>query len=120
MGPLSYLLSLFLAWLVNEFKNPWKTILTVVFYAPTLSNAVFTIWMIVFDGDIYGYLNSFLINAGFINDPIQWRSDPQYMMTVVIIVQLWVRPRKFLPDAPCRNSIRIMTAYLLRRRRMTA
>ncbi len=90
VGPLSYLLSLFLAWLVNEFKNPWKTILTVVFYAPTLSNAVFTIWMIVFDGDIYGYLNSFLINAGFINDPIQWRSDPQYMMTVVIIVQLWV------------------------------
>ena len=56
VGPLSYLLSLFLAWLVNEFKNPWKTILTVVFYAPTLSNAVFTIWMIVFDGDIYGSL----------------------------------------------------------------
>lgn len=90
VGPVSYLLSLFLAWMVNEFKNPWKTILTVVFYAPTLSNAVFTIWLIVFDGDIYGYLNSFLLEFGFINDPIQWRSDPQYMMMVVIIVQLWV------------------------------
>lgn len=90
VGPVSYLLSLFLAWMVNEFKNPWKTILTVVFYAPTLSNAVFTIWLIVFDGDIYGYLNSFLLKFGFINDPIQWRSDPQYMMMVVIIVQLWV------------------------------
>lgn len=90
VGPLSYGLSLFLAWMVNEFKNPWKTILTVIFYAPTLSSAVFTIWLIVFDGDIYGYLNSFLIKIGAIADPIQWRSDPKYMMTVVIIVQLWV------------------------------
>lgn len=90
VGPVGYLLSLFLAWMVNEYKNPWKTLLTVVFYAPTLSNAVFTIWLIVFDGDIYGYLNSFLLNLGFINEPIQWRTDPTYMMAVVIIVQLWV------------------------------
>lgn len=90
VGPLSYILSLFLAWTINEFENPWRTLLTVVFYAPTLSNSVFTIWMIVFDGDIYGYLNSFLLRTGFIEDPIQWRTDPQYMMLVVIIVQLWV------------------------------
>ena len=45
-----------------------------VFYAPTLSNAVFTIWLIVFDGDIYGYLNSILLKMGLISDPIQ--SDP--------------------------------------------
>ena len=69
VGPLSYFLSLFLAWCVNEFKNPWKTILTVIFYLPTLSQATFTIWLIVFDGDIYGYLNSFLINFGFITEP---------------------------------------------------
>ena len=90
VGPLSYLLSLFLAWMVNEFRNPWRTLLTVVFYAPTLSNAVFTIWLIVFDGDIYGYLNSFLLKLGVISDPVQWTRDPQYMMMVVIIVQLWV------------------------------
>ena len=90
VGPLSYLLSLFLAWMVNEFRNPWRTILTVVFYAPTLSNAVFTIWLIVFDGDIYGYLNSILLKMGLISDPIQWTRDPKYMMMVVIIVQLWV------------------------------
>ena len=89
-GPVGYLLSLFLAWMVNEYRNPWKTILTVIFYAPTLSNAVFTIWLIVFDGDIYGYLNSFLLNLGFITEPIQWRTDPTYMMAVVIVVQLWV------------------------------
>ncbi len=90
VGPVGYLLSLFLAWMVNEYRNPWKTILTVIFYAPTLSNAVFTIWLIVFDGDIYGYLNSFLLNLGFITEPIQWRTDPTYMMAVVIVVQLWV------------------------------
>ena len=90
VGPVGYLLSLFLAWMVNEYKNPWKTLLTVVFYAPTLSNAVFTIWLIVFDGDIYGYLNSFLLSLGVITESIQWRTDPTYMMAVVIIVQLWV------------------------------
>ena len=90
VGPVGYLLSLFLAWMVNEYKNPWKTLLTVVFYAPTLSTAVFTIWLIVFDGDIYGYLNSFLLGLGFITEPIQWRTDPTYMMAVVIVVQLWV------------------------------
>jgi multiple sugar transport system permease protein len=90
VGPLSYFLSLFLAWMVNEFENPWRTLLTVIFYAPTLSNSVFTIWMIVFDGDIYGFLNSFLLKLGFIEDPIQWRTNPQYMMMVVIVVQLWV------------------------------
>lgn len=90
VGPLSYLLSLFLAWMVNEFKNPWKTILTVIFYMPTLSNSVFTIWLIIFDGDIYGYLNSFLIRTGIMNEPIQWTRDPKYMMLVVVIVQLWV------------------------------
>lgn len=90
VGPVGYLLSLFLAWMVNEYRNPWKTILTVIFYAPTLSNAVFTIWLIVFDGDIYGYLNSFLLNLSFITEPIQWRTDPTYMMAVVIVVQLWV------------------------------
>ena len=90
VGPLSYFLSLFLAWLVNAFRNPWKTILTVIFYAPTLSSAVYTIWLIIFDGDIYGYLNSFLLKLGFLEEPIQWTADPQYMMMVVIIVQLWV------------------------------
>ena len=90
VGPVSYFLSLFLAWAVNELRNPWKTLLTVIFYLPTLSNATFTIWLIVFDGDIYGYLNSMLIKSGFIADPIQWTRDPRYMMMVVVIVQLWV------------------------------
>ena len=90
VGPLSYLLSLFLAWMVNEFKNPWRTILTVVFYAPTLSNAIFSIWLIVFNGDMYGYLNSLLLWIGVINEPIQWTNDPRYMMMVVVVVQLWM------------------------------
>ena len=90
VGPVGYLLSLFLAWMVNEYKNPWKTLLTVVFYAPTLSNAVFTIWLIVFDGDIYGYLNSFLLGLGFITEPIQWFTTEQYILPLIIVVQLWM------------------------------
>lgn len=89
VGPLGYFLSLFLAWAVNDLNNPWKSILTAVFYAPVLSGGAFSVWAIFFDGDIYGYLNNFLIKTGIIKDAIQWTSDPTYMMTVVIIVQLW-------------------------------
>lgn len=90
VGPLSYLLSLFFAWVINELSNPWRTLMTVLFYAPSLSGGAYAVWLIIFDGDNYGYLNSFLMRMGFIQEPIQWTTDPTYMMTVVIIIQLWM------------------------------
>lgn len=89
-GPISYLLCLFFAWTINELGPVLRTALTVIFYAPSISGSVFTIWLIVFDGDIYGFLNSLLRNLGIINEPVQWLRDPRYMLAVVIIVQLWI------------------------------
>jgi len=89
-GPVGYILCLFFAWLVNELEGPMRAIMTTVLYAPSIAGNAFVIWRIFFDGDVYGYLNSILLQTGFVDEPIQWLTDPTYMMTIVIIVQLWM------------------------------
>lgn len=89
-GPISYILCFLFAWLINEMGTKTRTVLTTVFYAPTLSGQAFTVFLFFFSGDSYGIINSFLMNVGIIKEPIAWLSDSQYIMTVLIIVQLWL------------------------------
>lgn len=89
-GPIGYIAAFFFAWLINEVDKKFRSLLTFVFYAPAIAGNAFTIWIVVFNGDAYGYLNSLLLSLGFIDEPIQWLSDPTYMMICVIIVQLWM------------------------------
>ena len=89
-GPFSYILSFFLAWLINEMHPVLKTIFTFVFYAPSMTPSVYVIWQLLFSGDTYGYFNSVLMDLGFINAPVQWLTDTTYMFGVVIVVQLWI------------------------------
>lgn len=79
-----------LAWFINELKPMLRSIMVVVFYAPSISGAAYLIWTILFNGDTYGYVNAILLNLGVINAPIQWLTDVSYMMFVVILVQLWM------------------------------
>lgn len=88
-GPVSYILCFLLAWLINELHPKLKTVFTLIFYAPSMAN-VYTVWQIIFSGDMNGYINSFLINLGLINAPIQWLTDGRYVLGAVIAVQLWV------------------------------
>ena len=71
-GPLGYLISFFTSWIINEFGRFTKALLTFIFYIPSISGTVYTIWGLIFDSDIYGYANSFLIRVGIIHDPIDW------------------------------------------------
>ena len=88
-GPVSYALCFMLAWLINELPPKLKTIFTLIFYAPSMAN-VYTVWQLIFSGDINGYLNSFLIELGIINSPVQWLTDGRYVLGVTIVVQLWI------------------------------
>ncbi len=89
-GPLSYVICLFFAWLVNEL-TPWlRTIFTFLLYIPAMSSAVFTVWAFIFSGDQYGLVNSFLMQLGLLREPVQWLNDPDYVLWVVIGVQLWM------------------------------
>ena len=88
-GPVSYVLCFILAWLINELHPKLKTIFTLIFYAPSMAN-VYTVWQLIFSGDMNGYINSFLMNLGIINSPIQWLTDGNYVLGVTIVVQLWI------------------------------
>jgi multiple sugar transport system permease protein len=89
-GPVSYVLCLLFAWIINEFKGKTRAFLTLIFYAPSISGQAFLIWNIILSGDRYGYLNGFLLNFNFIQEPILWMRTEKYVLTVLIIVQLWM------------------------------
>ena len=46
-GPISYVLSFLLAWMINEYKPLARSIWTLIFYAPTLAGNIFFIWTII-------------------------------------------------------------------------
>ena len=88
-GPISFVLCFLLAWLINELHPRLKTIFTLIFYAPSMAN-VYTVWQLIFSGDTYGIANAVLINLGINTYAVQWLTDSQYILGVVIVVQLWI------------------------------
>lgn len=89
-GPIGFLLSFMLAWMVNEFGPKTRTVLSFLFYSPALAGNVYYIWQILFSGDAYGYINSTLLSLGLIVEPIQWLKSSDYILPVICIVQLWM------------------------------
>lgn len=89
-GPIGYIMSFLFAWFINELPRWLRTIAVVVFYAPSIAGNAFVVFSIIFRGDAYGYLNSFLLQFGLIDKPILWLLDPKYIMPVIIIVTLWM------------------------------
>lgn len=90
-GPLGFIASFIFAWLINELTPRIRSVLTFVFYAPALAGgAVFTIWKFIFSGDMYGFINSQLMQLGIIEDPIQWLTNVNYNFEVVVIVIIWL------------------------------
>lgn len=89
-GPFSYILSFLIAWLINEMNPFLKTFFTFVFYAPSMTTSVYVTWQLILSGDSYGYLNAVLMDLGILTEPAQWLTDTNYILTVVIIVQLWM------------------------------
>ena len=89
-GPIGYILSFGFAWLINELPRWIRTLAVLIFYAPSIAGNAYTIFSIIFRGDAYGYLNAFLMNLGIINTPMLWLTTPDYIMTVIIVVTLWM------------------------------
>lgn len=91
VGPGGYMLAFWLAWLLAQIPRRSRTLLTLAIYSPSLTAAVAmaVVWLVIFSGNASGYLNSFLIGLGVINDPIQWTQSPDYLMPIMIVVTLW-------------------------------
>lgn len=88
-GPFSYIICFILAWLINGLPKRLRSFFTLIFYIPSMAN-VYSVWKIIFSGDMNGWINSFLIESGFIQSPVQWLTDSRYILGVTIVVQLWL------------------------------
>ena len=89
VGPVSYLMSLMVAWFINELPPKIRALVTLVFYAPSISGQVYLIWGTLFSGDSYGWVNGILLDLGIITKEIQWFQNASYVMPLCIVVALW-------------------------------
>ena len=88
VGPVGFLLSFLIAWLINELPKNLRLLMIFLVYSPSFSGTLYTVWQYVFSNDENGIVNSILLKLGL--DPISWLSDPKYSMKVVIIVSIWM------------------------------
>ncbi|MBE5951805.1 MAG: sugar ABC transporter permease [Lachnospiraceae bacterium] len=91
VGVGGYVLAFLLAWaLANMTKWP-RTIFSLILYSPSMTAgvAMSVLWKIMFTGDQTGYINSWLMDIGIINEPIIWLTNADYLLPIVIIIGLW-------------------------------
>ncbi len=89
VGPASYLMSFMVAWFINELEPRVRAIVTLIFYAPSISGSVYLIWGTLFSGDSYGWVNGWLLKFGLIDTEIQFFQNAKYVMPLCIVVALW-------------------------------
>ena len=53
VGPASYLMSLMVAWFINELPPKIRAVVTLIFYAPSISGQVYLIWGTLFSDHIH-------------------------------------------------------------------
>ena len=89
VGPASYLMSFLVAWFINELSPKVRAVVTLIFYAPSISGQVYLIWGTLFSGDSYGWVNAWLLQFGLIDSEIQFFEDADWVMPLCIVVALW-------------------------------
>ena len=91
VGPVGYLLSFILAWLLAQIPAKARNILAIIIYSPSLTAGVTmgVVWKIIFAGDSSGYINSLLLQLNIIVEPIQFLQSSDYLLPIMILVSLW-------------------------------
>lgn len=91
VGPGGYAAAFLLAWLISQLPGRTRTWYALAMYTPslTLGISLAAIWVPLLSGDRIGYLNSFLLEWGFIEKPILWVTDKNHLMNSMIVVTLW-------------------------------
>lgn len=91
VGVGGYVLSFLLAWALANLPKVPRTIFALILYSPSMTTgvAMTVLWKIMFTGDQTGYINSWLMNIGVINEPIIWLVSTDYLLPIVIIIGLW-------------------------------
>ena len=91
VGPVGYVLSFLLAWMLAQISKVPRTILALLIYSPSLTSgvAMSVVWKIIFASDQMGYANYFLMELGIITEPMLFTSDADFLLPIMIIVSLW-------------------------------
>ena len=89
VGPASYLMSFMVAWFINELSPKIRAVVTLIFYAPSISGQAFLIWKTLFSSDRYGWVNAWLLKLDLIPKEIAFFEDADYVMPLCIVVALW-------------------------------
>ena len=89
VGPVSYLMSLLVAWFINELSPKIRAVVTLIFYAPSISGQVYLIWQTLFSSDSYGWANAWLMELGITTKEILFFEDADYVMPLCIAVAIW-------------------------------
>lgn len=89
-GPLGYVMSFLIAWFINELSPKVRAIFVLAFYAPSISGNAYLIWKLLFSSDSTGLINGILIQLGFTSTPIYWLQNTDYILVILILVQLWM------------------------------
>lgn len=90
VGPVGYILSFIMAWMLCELPDKLRVFLTVILYGPSLAGNAYMIWTLIFADDSTGLANAWLISNGLMSSPVLWLHDEQWMMLIIILVQLWM------------------------------
>ena len=89
VGPASYIMSFMVAWFINELSPRIRAIVTLIFYAPSISGQVYLVWGTLFSADAYGWANAVLLELGIINEEITFFQDADWVMPLCIVVAIW-------------------------------
>ena len=89
VGPVSYVMSLMIAWFINELSPKIRAVVTLIFYAPSICGQVYLVWQTLFSSDSYVLANAWLMKLGIITKEIAWFEDKKYVMPLCIVVALW-------------------------------
>ncbi len=90
VGPFGYILSFLIAWLINELPHWLGTIMTIIFYTPSMAGGAMVIFQLLFANDSNGLVNGWLLKYGFIDSPIYWLSDSKTILPLVIVISVWM------------------------------
>ena len=89
VGPASYIMSFMVAWFIKELSPKIRAIVTLIFYAPSISGQVYLVWGTLFSSDSYGWANAVLLELGVISEEIKFFQDANWVMPLCIVVAIW-------------------------------
>lgn len=91
VGVGGYILAFLLAYALANLTAVPRTIFALILYSPSMTTgvAMTVLWKIMFTGDQTGYINSWLMELGVINEPVIWLVNSTYLLPIVIIIGLW-------------------------------